>query len=107
LRLEREGLLSFNWVDGAARLYDWHKPEAFTIALDFIDRWRPERRVLVSCDQGRSRSPTVGLLYLAKRAGLITNQNFAAAKREFSVSYPSYSPAGIADYVSRHWEEIH
>jgi len=106
LRLEREGLLSFNWVDGEAKMYDWHKPEAFICALDFIDTWRPLRQVLISCDQGGSRSPTVGLLYLAKRAQLIPSDTFAEARREFVSIYPRYAPAGIATYVARHWDEI-
>lgn len=106
LRLEREGLLSFNWVDGEAKMYDWHKPEAFICALDFIDTWRPLRRVLISCDQGGSRSPTVGLLYLAKRARLIPAGDFAEARRDFVSIYPRYAPAGIANYVARHWDEI-
>jgi predicted protein tyrosine phosphatase len=106
LRLEREGLLSFNWVDGDAKMYDWHKPEAFIRALDFIDTWRPERKVLISCDQGGSRSPTVGLLYLAKRAHLVSDDTFAEARREFVSIYPRYAPAGIANYVAHHWDEI-
>jgi predicted protein tyrosine phosphatase len=106
LRLEREGLLSFNWVDGDARMYDWHKPEAFTRALDFIDTWRPLRQVLISCDQGGSRSPTIGLLYLAKRAKVIQGETFLGAQQAFLSIYPRYAPAGIADYVRQHWDEI-
>lgn len=106
LRLEQEGLLSFNWVDGDASMYKWHKPEAFIRVLDFIEAWRPERQVLISCDQGRSRSPTVGLLYLAKRAHLISGESFHKARSEFVPIYPQYAPAGIANYVARRWEEI-
>ena len=106
LRLERDGLLSFNWVDGEAKLYDWHKPEAFIRALDFIDTWLPSRKVLISCDRGGSRSPTLGLLYLAKRKHLITDVSFVEARREFVAIYPRYAPAGIASYVTRHWNEI-
>ncbi|MHB8335737.1 MAG: hypothetical protein ACYDEH_12695 [Acidimicrobiales bacterium] len=47
-----------------------------------------------------------GLLYLAKRAGLISNDDFAAARRDFVALYSRYAPAGIGDYVSRHWAEV-
>lgn len=106
LVLERDQLLSFNWVDGPAHLYNWSGSAAFVRALDFIDRWYHSKSVLIHCNQGQSRSPTVALLYLAKRLCIIPDSSFAAARAEFQLLYPSYNPAGIADYVSSHWSEI-
>jgi len=106
LAYENGQFLSFNWVDGAAHLYKWSGPEAFNRALDFIDHWAPTKNVLVNCDLGQSRSPTVALLYLAKRLHTISNESFSAARTDFQEIYPPYSPSGIADYVSQHWNEI-
>lgn len=106
LELERGGLLSFNMVDGPAHLYTLLGPQAFVKALDFIDLWRSTRTVLVNCDQGISRSPTIALLYLAKRLREIPGDSFGNARNAFQVLYPQYSPGGIGDFVATNWLEI-
>lgn len=106
LSLESDQLLSFNWVDGGAFLYRMSGPAAFTRALDFIDRWYPEKQILINCDQGQSRSPTVALLYLAKRLKAIPAGSFSEAREAFLPLYPSYAPAGIADFVAANWDAI-
>jgi predicted protein tyrosine phosphatase len=104
---EDDNVLSFNWGDGQAFLYNMTGPEGFVRALDFIDRWIGTKKVLINCDQGQSRSPTVALLYLAKRLHALPDTTFAAARAEFVLLYPAYAPSGIADYVAQHWDEIH
>lgn len=106
LAFEDNQFLSFNWVDGAARLYDWSGPEAFVRALDFIDKWYESKNILINCDLGQSRSPTIALLYLAKRSHLIPGSSYTTARSEFQSLYPKYDPSGIADFVSAHWAEI-
>lgn len=106
LSFEDGQFLSFNWVDGAARLYDMSGPQAFTRALDFIDRWYASKNILINCDQGQSRSPTVALLYLAKRLHTTPDGSFDEARAAFEHLYPAYYPKGIADFVTRHWQEI-
>lgn len=103
---ERENRLSLNWVDGAAYLYKWSRPEIFIRVLDFIDKWIISNKVFVHCDQGFSRSPTLGLIYLAKRKKEIPNDSFVTAKNSFQKIYPLYQPKGIAEYVNQHWNEI-
>ena len=106
LAFEDGQFLSFNWVDGPARMYEWSGPSSFVRALDFSDRWHPTKSILINCDLGQSRSPTVALLYLAKRLKTISEDSFAAARADFVLIYPQYAPSGIADYVSEHWSEI-
>lgn len=106
LAFEEGQFLSFNWVDGAARMYDWSGPESFTRALDFIDKWYESKNILINCDLGQSRSPTVALLYLSKRLHLIPDDSFADARSAFQVLYPDYAPSGIAEFVAAHWAEI-
>jgi len=97
---EKENRFSLNWVDGAAHLYEWSGPKTFIKVLDFIDKWIIKRNVLIHCDQGQSRAPTLGLLYLAKRLKTIPNDSFISAKNSFMNTYPNYIPAGIGEYVN-------
>ncbi|MFI5035581.1 MAG: hypothetical protein ACHQFZ_05195 [Acidimicrobiales bacterium] len=106
LRLEREGLLSFNMIDGEARYFQMLGPEAFVDSLDFIDHWRGTRAVLVNCDRGMSRSPTVAMLYLAKRLHLLPDASFVEALLAFRRLYPNYDPGGVGKFVSMHWASI-
>lgn len=55
---EQNNRLSLNWV---ARLYNWSGIDIFIKILDFIDTWIDDRKVFIHCDQGISRSPTLGL----------------------------------------------
>lgn len=103
---ENDNHLSLNWVDGPAYLYKWSGPEVFIRILDFIDKWILEKKVLVHCDQGLSRSPSLCLLYLAKRKGFLTNTSYSAAKTEFIKFYPSFNPNGIEKYINQNWMEI-
>ena len=103
---EKENRFSLNWVDGDAYLYDWSGPTVFKKALNFIDKWSKTRKILIHCDQGMSRSPTIALLYLAKRLKIISNFSFIEAKKDFLKLYFSYSPSGIADYVTKNWRSI-
>ena len=106
LSYEDGQLLSFNWVDGEARLYALSGAAEFNRALDFIDQWRDTKKVLITCDKGESRSPTVALLYLAKRLDKISDKSFAHARIDFEALYPENAPSGIADFVSAHWSDI-
>lgn len=106
LMYESGQLLSFNWVDGGAHTFEWSGVPAFVRALDFIDKWYESKDILINCDQGQSRSPTVALLYLAKRMHLIPDESFAEARKAFQIIYPFYAPNGIADYVSNNWSQI-
>lgn len=87
-------------------MYDWSGPEAFVRALDFIDKWYGSKNILINCDLGQSRSPTVALLYLAKRLQLIPDDSFNSARESFQLLYPQYAPSGIADFITSHWDEI-
>lgn len=103
---EKENRLSLNWVDGAAHLYNWSGTETFIKVLDFVDKWIKNKKVLIHCDQAISRSPNLGLLYLAKRGKTIPNSSYNDAYREFIKLYPNYQPGGIGDYVNMHWNVI-
>lgn len=76
-------------------------------ALAFIDEMRASgASVLIHCEQGMSRSPSLALLYLATRLGALPAASLAAAEEKFEVLYPRYAPGyGIWAHLKHHWAE--
>lgn len=102
----RRTWLSINWVDGPDRLFDWSK-DVWPLAFDLLDEWTRKGRAVVHCDQGKSRSPTLVMAYLAKRTPLLPD-DFVPAAMQFQRMYPSWTPKmdGIAGWVQNHWEDL-
>lgn len=74
-------------------------------ALEFIGQKLDEGlNVLVHCNEGFSRSPSIALLYLIKH-GLIKGDTLEDCETEFLKIYPDYNPgAGMRGFVKEHWE---
>jgi predicted protein tyrosine phosphatase len=74
-------------------------------ALDFIDEaLGRDMKVLVHCNVGESRSPSIALLYLACRAKVLSRESFLEAEEEFRRLYPAYNPrAGIRGHLQQNW----
>jgi hypothetical protein len=81
-------------------------PEMINAALDFIEEALTEgRKVLVHCNEGRSRSPAIALLYMASCLNALPTASLQAAEQEFRILYPSYAPKpGIRGYLTQHWD---
>ena len=105
LVLEGERDLYLNMIDPPVPLF---KPELFSAALRFADRhWNDGRKVLFHCNEGRSRAPSLILLYGAKVRSFFSNASFAEARRDFEGLYDIYLPGcGISTYLTEHWDEI-
>lgn len=75
-------------------------------ALDFIKKKiELGSKVLVHCNHGESRSPSIGLLYLAKYTDAIRNGSFAEAEEDFRKIYPGYFPGGgMRGFLNRYWD---
>lgn len=76
-------------------------------ALAFIHEQRQAgRKVLVHCNQGLSRGPTVAMMYLGSREMLPSL--FDAALEQFKAAYyPRHSPAGgIIGFARANWSAI-
>ena len=59
--------------------------------------------VLVHCNQGESRSPTIALLYLARYGGLIPAEDPEKAEAVFRGLYARYNPgSGMRGYMLAH-----
>jgi len=109
LMAKRGRHLVLNMIDAEERFF---RPEFFREALDHIEAgmWAKPARVLVHCNQGVSRSPSIALLYIAKRTTLLDpldRATFDAARKAFEHLYPAYVPGkGIAAFLDRWWEHL-
>lgn len=79
--------------------------EAIDAGLEWIDNaFKSGECVLVHCNQGESRSPAIGLLYLASHTGALPCSSLYEAEASFRQLYPLYKPKrGIRGFLSSHW----
>lgn len=98
----RENRLILNLVDAPNPAYI--PKEIIDAALEFIyQRLGAGHKVLVHCNLGESRSPSIGLLYLAIHTEKLSKE-FATAENEFRQIYPSYNPGGgIKGFLVKYW----
>lgn len=80
--------------------------EIIDAGLDWIDlAFASGETVLVHCNQGESRSPSIGLLYLASRTEFISRASLGAAETEYRGLYPYYNPKpGIRGFLLQNWD---
>ncbi len=99
----RENRLFLNIVDVDSP--DYIAKEIVDTALNFIDEaLSNNRKCLVHCNQGESRSPSIGFLYLASKG--VLSKDFLSSEIEFRKLYSSYNPKnGIRGYIMNHWNE--
>ena len=76
-------------------------------ALGFIDQQLAEEiSVLVHCNQGESRGPSIALLYMAARLNALPTDSLEVAEQKFRLIYPNYFPKpGIRGHLSRYWQQ--
>jgi predicted protein tyrosine phosphatase len=76
-------------------------------ALDFIDEALSQnQRVLIHCNQGESRGPAIGLLYMAARLKALPTDSLEAAESAFRSLYPRYNPKkGIRGHLEQYWQQ--
>lgn len=77
-------------------------------ALFFLDDVlieKQEGQILVHCNQGESRAPTLALLWLGSRIWDPYVVSFEEAEERFRQLYPAYNPRyGIREYVRMNWD---
>jgi predicted protein tyrosine phosphatase len=105
LVLEEEFDLYLNMIDPDKPLF---MSPLFTRFLSFTKKhWEYKRPVLIHCNKGESRSPTLAMMFLAKILGIIPDNSYQEASTEFTRLYPAYQPGlGIQIYLSRNWEKF-
>jgi hypothetical protein len=99
----RDGRLILNLVDVAD--VNYVAAEIVDSALESISDHLGYSKVLVHCNQGQSRSPSIALLYLSRYTDLFAGMDVEDAVAAFRALYPPYAPArGMADYVRLNWD---
>ena len=83
------------------------KKEMIDQTLDFIDEvYSSGLKVMIHCMYGRSRSPSITMLYLATRLHVLSTDSFEAAEKQFRRLYPKYHPnRGIREHLRRNWHQ--
>ncbi|KQC08521.1 MAG: phosphatase [Candidatus Cloacimonas sp. SDB] len=72
-------------------------------ALEFITSKIINHKTLVHCNQGESRSPVIGLLYLAS-IGYFDKVTFNEAENKYKSLYKFYNPKnGIRTFAINNW----
>ncbi|MEK7476065.1 MAG: phosphatase [Candidatus Coatesbacteria bacterium] len=63
-------------------------------------------RALIHCNQGESRAPSLGLLYLVSQTNVLPKTSLGIAEDEFRKVYPAYAPkGGMRGFIESHWAE--
>jgi len=98
----RPGRLILNLVDVDNVAYIG--AELVDAAIEAIEQNIGRSKVLVHCNQGASRSPTIAFLYLAQKTAAFDGMDFDEAVQAFKRIYPPCNPArGMADYARLNW----
>lgn len=98
----RPGRLILNLVD--VEDVNYIGAEIVDAALGAIAENIDRSKVLIHCNQGASRSPTIAFLYLAKSTDVFRGLGLDDAIAAFRRIYPGYSPArGMSDYARINW----
>ena len=94
----RDGCLILNLVDAPDPRYI--PAEIIDAAIADISANIAARRVLVHCNEGKSRSPGIAFLYLRKHTNLFRGMDIDAAIAQFHRIYRPFMPgAGIAGFI--------
>lgn len=98
----RERRIILNMIDPPTSKY--FENVLFEKSLNFIDEHlKSGKKVLIHCNQGFSRSPSIGLLYLAT-IKKIDSSSFENAESDFLKLYPNYKPSGIKEFLILNWK---
>jgi len=102
---ERGNRLYLNLVDAPDPAFI--RQEIIDKALAFIHEKLAEGlKVLVHCNQGESRSPGIGFLYLLCHTDALPRTSLDDALARFRQIYPTFHPGrGISGFIAMHWAE--
>jgi hypothetical protein len=105
LVLQRPHNLYLNIIDPPLPLF---KIEIFARFLSFAsEHHEHEGSLLIHCNRGESRAPTLALLLLSKHLKVIPSDSFSTAHAAFLSIYAGYRPgAGIQQFLTRNWDSV-
>lgn len=103
LIFRRESHLVLNLVD-MDHLNDRFMRPIIMAFYSFMDEMEGQK-ILIHCNRGESRAPSLAILYLAKRKKIIPDDSFDTAKQSFKKVYPLYNPGrGFTKYLQQYWD---
>ena len=103
--LEINNNLYLNLLDISSLSFEYAFP-MIKRSMEFIDEHIKDMEVLVHCNFGMSRSPSIALLYMARK-GYINNNSFKDALKDFYEIYSYYSHGmGMYRYFDAYWQDI-
>ena len=103
---EMDNHLFLNLVDMPQELLPKYKNPIMIKSMSFIDDYISNKNILIHCNQGQSRSPSLALIYLA-RQNVISNVSYQSALKDFIKLYPIYNAGtGIALYLNHNWIDL-
>ena len=78
----------------------------FSQAFLFLDNNSLSKNILIHCNQGESRGPSLTMLYL-KHIGYFKEDNFISSKNKFYQMYPKFNPKrNIITNIEVLWERF-
>ena len=79
--------------------------EVIDVALRLVlQESKAGKNILIHCNQGESRGPTIGILYL-NGLGMYSDDSYSTAKRKFTKLYPGFNPAtGMELFAKKYWQ---
>lgn len=107
-----EYLYGFRYNKIILNIVDAPKPEFFAdkmidAALLFIHSNIATHKVAIICNQGKSRSAIIGLLYMIRHDLIDLGNSFEECEKNYKMIYPDYEPLnGIREYVKQKYGEI-
>jgi len=106
LIFEQKNHLYLNMVDMEQELLPRFTHPIMNRAILFIEKNIKIKPVLIHCNQGYSRSPSIGLIYMARKRKVSSN-SYPNARNDFISVYPDYLPGqGIELYLMKNWEHL-
>lgn len=92
LYAEREHALYCNLIDAKDPAYI--PDEIILKCLDFIQKeMQNDRKVLICCNQGESRSPSIAMMYMIEDGFFDDCEHISDVFERFKSFYPNYKPA--------------
>ncbi len=99
-------LMALNMID--AKDPKFFSDEMIDKGLEFIQNEMDNRRdVIVVCNLGESRSPTMCLMYLMAHGDIPKDKEFKEIANDYIIIAPEWNPNdGILSYCERFWERV-
>lgn len=103
--------LFLNMIDPPQPLF---QPGTFERFMKFMREHSNDKAILIHCNKGGSRAPSLAMLWLAKGLHVIGDESYDVAVEEFEPLYFAadegetlFKPGeGIQTYMREHWEEL-